>query len=46
MINIGIDVHKKSCVVTVKDDTARILEQTEFSNTAGNNSHSGSRSRL
>ena len=34
MINIGIDVHKKTCIVTVKDQTAKVLEQTEFSNTS------------
>ena len=33
MINIGIDVHKKMCVTTVKDDTSKILEQSEFRNT-------------
>ncbi len=34
MINIGIDVHKKTCVATIKGRAAKILEQTEFSNTA------------
>ncbi len=32
MINIGIDVHKKRCVATVKDESRRILEQTSFDN--------------
>ena len=35
MINIGMDVHKKTCVVTVKGNTPKILEQTEFLNTRG-----------
>ena len=37
MINIGIDVHKKKCVATIKRrDSSRILEQlTFYNNTAG-----------
>ncbi len=31
MINIGIDVHKKTCVATIKGRAAKTLEQTEFS---------------
>ncbi len=34
MINIGIDVHKKTCVAAIKGRAAKTLEQTEFSNTA------------
>ena len=33
MINIGIDVHKKKCIATIKDDSRQILEQTSFDNT-------------
>lgn len=32
MINIGIDVHRKMCVATIKGDSRDILEQTEFAN--------------
>jgi transposase len=32
-INIGIDVHKKKCFATIKDDSRQILEQTSFENT-------------
>ena len=35
MINIGIDVHKKMCVVTIKGNTPKIMEQAEFLNTRG-----------
>lgn len=33
MIHMGIDVHKKNCVVTVKGDSKDILEQTKFERT-------------
>ncbi|HXG74109.1 MAG TPA: IS110 family transposase [Candidatus Nitrosotenuis sp.] len=33
MINIGIDVHKRKCVATLKGATKQILEQTSFDNT-------------
>ena len=33
MINIGIDVHKKICYVTIKGDTGEVLGQTVFNNT-------------
>lgn len=32
MINIGIDVHKKKCVATLKDSSRRILQQITFDN--------------
>jgi len=32
MISIGIDVHKKKCVATLKRDSKRIVEQTSFCN--------------
>ncbi len=32
MINIGIDVHKKMCVATIKGNGKDIIEQTEFKN--------------
>ena len=35
MINIWIDVHKRTCVVTVKGDTPEILEQAEFRSNPG-----------
>lgn len=35
MINIGIDVHKKTCMATVKGAAPEILEQSEFSNDPG-----------
>ena len=35
MINIGIDVHKIACVVTIKNGRGRTLEQTSFDNNAG-----------
>jgi transposase len=31
-IRIGIDVHKKKCVATLKSDSKEILEQTSFYN--------------
>ena len=30
MISIGIDVHKKKCVATLKRDSKRIVEQTSL----------------
>ena len=33
MISIGIDVHKKNCVATIKKDTRKKLEQSSFENT-------------
>ncbi len=33
MIHIGIDVHKKNCVVTLKGDSKDILGQTKFERT-------------
>lgn len=36
LIHIGIDVHKKICVATLKGTTRQILEQTTFENTAQN----------
>ncbi len=32
MISIGIDVHKKNCVATIKKDTRKKLEQSSFEN--------------
>lgn len=32
MINIGIDVHKKKCVATLKDSSRTILQQVTFDN--------------
>ncbi len=32
MINIGIDVHKKTCVAAVKDDSGKLLERSKFEN--------------
>ena len=34
MLNIGIDVHKKRCVVAIKGKPSELLEQTDFENTA------------
>ncbi len=34
MINVGIDVNKKTRVAAIKNPAAGILEQAEFSNTA------------
>ncbi len=33
MINVGIDAHKRTYVAVIKDQTAGILDQAEFSNT-------------
>ena len=33
MISMGIDVHKKNCVATIKKDTRKKLEQSSFENT-------------
>ncbi len=33
MISIGIDVHKKKCVATIKRESREKLEQTSFDNT-------------
>ena len=33
MLNIGIDVHMKRCVTTIKGETRKVLEQTDFANT-------------
>ena len=32
MINVGIDVHKKTCVAAVKDDSGKLLERSKFEN--------------
>ncbi|MDE1841141.1 MAG: transposase [Thaumarchaeota archaeon] len=32
MINIGIDVHKRKCVATLKGSSRQILQQTTFYN--------------
>ena len=34
MLNIGIGVHKKRCVVAIKGKSSELLEQTDFENTA------------
>ncbi len=34
MINVGIDVHKKRCVVAIKDDSGKLLERATFENNA------------
>ena len=33
MLNIGIDVHKKMCIVSIKGKSRKMLEQTEYENT-------------
>ena len=34
MINVGIDVHKRRCVVAIKDDSGKLLERATFENNA------------
>lgn len=34
MLNIGIDVHKRMCVATIKGRSRKMLEQAEYENTA------------